>query len=98
MGCIFQVIIWVHQDKLYPDVADHLSPEGCQTNLTCVQIKEFQSAVEDLKDWANSDERNSSEKIVLAKTSVYLDGASYASNSFFRKVICTKVKWKFWCI
>ena len=74
------MIIWVHQDKLLPDVAHHLSPEGCQTNFTCVQIKDFSSAVNDLEDWAATDERNSSEKIVLTKSSVYLDGASYASN------------------
>jgi hypothetical protein len=61
-------------------VAQHLSPVGCEQNASCVQIKNFTSALTDLKDWTQLN--NSSGKVILAKVSTYLDGASFASENY----------------
>jgi hypothetical protein len=66
-----QNYIWLHLDFVSPDVADHLSPTGCQENRTCVEIRSLSESLQDLKDWAET-EVTSQSKIILTQQSTYL--------------------------
>lgn len=74
---ITQVILWAHGDSLSPEIMNYLNPSDCESNKTCVEIHDYTNRFNDLETWSIAN-LNETEKVLLSKQSVYLNGASYA--------------------
>ena len=68
--------LWLHIEKVTPELLAHLQSPWCEVNSTCVQLSEVSEAVGDLSSWVGS--LSPPQKILLTKASMYLSGASYA--------------------
>ena len=71
-----EVTLWVHTEKISPDILDHLQAERCKDTKTCVILDTIETAIEDLDSWAQ--QLDTGAKVLVTAPSIYLVGASFA--------------------
>ena len=48
------ITLWVHQEKASDVIREHLNANFCNNTNICVKIRDYSSAIVDLKEWALS--------------------------------------------
>jgi len=70
------IFLWLHMDKVTPEIIEHLVPEGCEEDNTCVHLMDIQQCLAELGSMVGSLQEG--QMLLVTKPSTYLTGASYA--------------------
>ena len=70
--------IWIQKSEQNEAIKSHLAKENCSEQKTCVNVRNYESVINDLVVWADTELSSPNDKVLITQATRYESGPTYA--------------------